>query len=98
MRPMRTVDDGYPRSENESEAVLLERRWFAAHKAVQAMKIECKILSEVLNTAHANWRDANAKLADLDALCKVLERQYANYVEYGRMTPLPARVEERGAA
>jgi hypothetical protein len=81
MRAMQTADCAAGQSENESDSVLLERRWFAAHKAAQAMRVECEILREVMDTAHANWRDAMARLANLDALCDALEDQYVSFVE-----------------
>jgi hypothetical protein len=84
--------------ENESDAVLLERRWFAAHKAAHTMRAECVILREVMHTAHANWRDARAKLANLDALCSVLEDEYARYVERRFVATPAVQVERMSAA
>jgi hypothetical protein len=74
-------------SENESNCVLLERRWFAAHKAASGLRTECEILREVMNTAQANWRDARSKLANLDALCNALQDEYARYIECGFALP-----------
>jgi hypothetical protein len=98
MRPMRMADHMAGQSENESDAVLLERRWFAAHKAAQAMRVECEILREVMDTAQANWRDAMARLANLDALCGALEDQYASFVEHSQAAPPALRVGEMSAA
>lgn len=85
-------------SENESDAVLLERRWFAAHKAAHNMRAECVILREVMNTAHAHWRDARAKLANLDALCSALEDEYACYVERSFVAPPAPQLAHMSAA
>jgi len=98
MRAMRTADCTAGHSENESDSVLLERRWFAAHKAAQAMRVECEILREVMDTAHANWRDAMARLANLDALCDALEDQYVSYVEHSHAALPAPLVSEMTAA
>jgi hypothetical protein len=98
MRPMRLADCIAAQSENESDSVLLERRWFAAHKAAQAMRVECEILREVMNTAQANWRDAMARLANLDALCDALEDQYVSYVEHSHAAPASTHIGEMSAA
>jgi hypothetical protein len=79
-------------SENESNSVLLERRWFAAHQAARAMRTECEILRDVMNTAQSNWRDARSKLANLDALCNALEDEYARYVDCGFALPQLGRM------
>jgi hypothetical protein len=98
MRPVRMADCIAAQSENESDSVLLERRWFAAHKAAQGMRVECEILREVMNTAQANWRDAMARLANLDALCDALEDQFVSYVEQSHAAPPASRVREMSAA
>ena len=98
MRAMRTADCTAGQSENESDSVLLERRWFAAHKAAQAMRVECEILLEVMDTAHANWRDAMARLANLDALCDALEDQYVSFVEDSHVAPPASHLGEMSAA
>ena len=95
---MSVVNCTAAQSENESDAVLLERRWFAAHKAAQALKVECAILRDIKDTAQANWRDATAKLADLDALCAALEHQYAHYVECSSAAFAPGHREGISAA
>jgi hypothetical protein len=98
MRAMRTADCTAGQSENESDSVLLERRWFAAHKAAQAMRVECEILREVMDTAQANWRDAMARLANLDALCDALEEQYVSFIEHSHPTLPAPHVGEMTAA
>jgi hypothetical protein len=98
MRPMRMADCIAAQSENESDSVLLERRWFAAHKAAQSMRLECEILHEVMNTAQANWRDAMARLANLDALCDALEDQYVSYVEHSHAASPASHLGEMSAA
>ena len=54
----------------------LERRWYAAHMRAEDMRVQCEILRGVLELAHANWRDAVGKLADLEALRDQLACQY----------------------
>ena len=98
MHAMRTADCTAGQSENESDSVLLERRWFAAHKAAQAMRVECEILREVMDTAQANWRDAMTRLANLDALCDALEDQYSSFVEHSHAVPPEPRIGEMSAA
>jgi hypothetical protein len=98
MRLISMVDCAPVQSENESDSVLLERRWFAAHKAVQATRVECGILREVMDTAQANWRDAMVRLAHLDALCIALEEQYAGFIDRTHATTAAPPVGETSAA
>ncbi len=98
MRLMSMADCPPVQSENESDSVLLERRWFAAHKAAQATRVECAILREVMDTAQANWRDAMTRLANLDALCAALEEQYVSFVDHSRATPPAPPIGEMNAA
>lgn len=97
MHPQKLIDCA-GQGDNESDAVLLERRWFAAHQAVRAMRAECDILREVMDTAEANWRAARTRLADLNALCDALERQYIGYVSHPATARPPAQLAHVSAA
>lgn len=81
--------DRFIETENESEAARLERRWFAAYKHAEALRVECEILREVMEVAHANWREASGRLADLEALRDELETQFGSLGDRARR-PQPA--------
>ncbi|HEY2684632.1 MAG TPA: hypothetical protein VGI93_14040 [Steroidobacteraceae bacterium] len=78
-------------SENESEAARLEQRWFAACKHAQAMRLECEILRDVLETAHANWREAVSRLTSVEALRDALEAECGSHTGQGRHLPFLER-------
>ena len=63
--------------DGEPAAVLLERRWFAAVAAANAMHSECEVLSAVVQQAEADLRHAQARLATLEALRDGLGAQLA---------------------
>jgi hypothetical protein len=69
----RDIVDRFVETENESEAARLECRWFAAYKHAEALRVECEILREVMEVAHANWREATGRLTSLEALRDELE-------------------------
>lgn len=52
----------------DSTAELLERRWFAALKAVSLARSECKALLETIECARAAWDRARLRLAELENL------------------------------
>jgi hypothetical protein len=56
---------------------LLERRWFAAVAAANAMHSECEVLSAVVQQAEADLRHAQARLATLEAVRDGLGAQLA---------------------
>jgi hypothetical protein len=68
-RPGRSV-------EGEGALDLLERRWFAAHQQVEALRRDCMILRDVMELASANWRDAAGRLADMEALRDALGEEF----------------------
>jgi hypothetical protein len=66
-------------SDCESALALLERRWFAAHKRAELLRTDCEVLREVLETAHANWRDAVSELALMEATREALGEEIARH-------------------
>jgi hypothetical protein len=61
----------------EPAAELLERRWFAASGAINNLKSECDALLAGLERAEHAWRQACARLAQLEALRDALGDQLA---------------------
>jgi CHAD domain-containing protein len=53
---------------DDAEADRLERQWFGARRAAAEARSECEILSEVMARVADSWRDARARLAELEAL------------------------------
>ncbi len=62
---------------DDSEANLVERRWFAAHAAAKAMHAECAVLLQAKEQADAAWRRARSKLAELEDLRDALGEELA---------------------
>jgi hypothetical protein len=54
--------------DSDAAANLLERRWFSTIAAIRATQSECDLLREVLEISEASWRQARAKLAELEQL------------------------------
>jgi hypothetical protein len=63
--------------ECDSAAESLERQWFAASSAANALKSECDILLGVLEITGDSWRRACAQLVQLEAIRDALEGQLA---------------------
>jgi hypothetical protein len=65
--------------EDEYARALMERRWFALHRAASRLQEECAGLAEILDAAQDAWRDARSRLSELeamrDALGEELSRQ-----------------------
>ncbi len=61
--------------DDDAAANLLERRWFAASAAMNAMQGECELLREVMEIAEDAWRHARAQLAELETLRDGLGKQ-----------------------
>jgi hypothetical protein len=65
--------------EDESARAMMERRWFALHRAAGRLQEECAGLAEILDAAQAASRDARSRLSELeamrDALGEELSRQ-----------------------
>jgi hypothetical protein len=53
----------------------LERQWFAASSAANALKAECDVLLGVLQITGDSWRSACAQLVQLEAIRDALEDQ-----------------------
>ena len=62
---------------DESDAYLLERRWFAAGRAAAEIESECDMLVSLLDSTQAAWRQARARLAQLKALHDALGEELA---------------------
>jgi hypothetical protein len=67
-----------PRSEDE-EAVrmLIERRWFALHRATARLQGECKVLAGVMQATQDDWREVRARLSELEAMRDALGDELA---------------------
>jgi hypothetical protein len=65
-----------PTAEVESELNLLERNWFAAHKRYEIMRARCDELLHAMELAHANWRNAQSELNEIESTRDVLAREY----------------------
>jgi hypothetical protein len=65
---------------DETEAELLERRWFAVLSAISSLKLECGILLEASKLADMAWRRANAQLAEFEALQAMLEDHMSKHL------------------
>jgi hypothetical protein len=61
--------------DGQESAELLQRRWFAAVKAVRALQAECALLFEASLLADAAWRRSRDQLADLESITAALERE-----------------------
>ena len=77
--------------DGEPAAELLERRWFAALRAARSMQAECDVLLGVLELAEDAWRQARARLVELETLRDALGEQLTCVDERQRsdVRPLP---------
>ncbi len=64
--------------DDDTATNLIERRWFAASTAVDAMKGECEMLREVMLLAEEAFRQARVQLAELTVLRDSLGERLAN--------------------
>jgi hypothetical protein len=74
LAPLGPCDTG---TDCESVTALLELRWFAAHKRVEALRVDCEILREVVESAHLNWRSSLIELARMEAAREALADEIA---------------------
>ena len=49
-------------------AVLMERRWFAAFRAASTARAECEALLDEIEAAERAWNEARVRLAELELL------------------------------
>jgi hypothetical protein len=56
---------------------LMERRWFAIDREAGKLQSECDTLAAVFAMAEDAWRDACARLAELEAIRDSLGREIA---------------------
>jgi hypothetical protein len=61
--------------DDEPEAELLQRRWFAALLATRRLETECRQLLSALRHADQAWRRACTELVAFEALTDALEEQ-----------------------
>jgi hypothetical protein len=72
--PLIAFDTG---TDCESVTALLELRWFAAHKRVEALRVDCEILREVMESAQIHWRSARIELERMEAARQALADEIA---------------------
>jgi hypothetical protein len=72
--------------DGDTEARLLERRWFASMKAVRVLQAECELLADA-------WQCARSQLAALEAMHEALSEELAQ-----RDPWVPASLPVRRAA
>jgi hypothetical protein len=53
--------------EDEAVRMLIERRWFALHRAAGRLQEECVVLAGVMQATQTDWREARARLSELEA-------------------------------
>jgi hypothetical protein len=70
----------------------IERRWFAAAAAVEAMEGECDLLREVMLLAEDAYRRARVDLAELTVLRDSLGERLANPEALQERAPPAARI------
>jgi hypothetical protein len=61
----------------ESATALLELRWFAAHKRAEALRVDCEILREVMESAQVHWRSVRIELERMEAAREALADEIA---------------------
>jgi hypothetical protein len=54
--------------EDGAARTVIERRWFALHRAAGRLQQECEGIAEVLQATHDAWRDARSRLSEIEAL------------------------------
>jgi hypothetical protein len=69
------MDQFYPAEDRA--AGLLERRWFAAGRAVSKVQAECEALAHAFDVAQAALRGAHTRLSQLEALRDMLGQELA---------------------
>ncbi len=72
----------------DTGAVLLERRWFAARRAASEIQAECDVLARVLCMTQSAWRNARARQAQLEALRDALGDRLSEMIDE-RELPIP---------
>ncbi len=64
-------------ADRDTEANLLERRWFSSIAAVRAAQAECEVLRGVMELAETAWRRARTRLAEFEVLRDSLGEELA---------------------
>jgi hypothetical protein len=76
----------------DTSAVLLERRWFAAFKAASNARTECEALLDEIDAAERAWNEARVRLAELEMLRDRLGEQLAGIDGADRVVAVRAEV------
>jgi hypothetical protein len=88
--------------EDDAARAAIERRWFALHRAARRLQQECEGIAEVLQATHDAWRDARARLSEIEAMRDVLGeelcRQDASRSEPHALARSAPRAISRAAA
>jgi len=61
----------------DSAAVLVERRWFAAERAISGVQAECDELAKALDRVQSAWHSAQTRLLQLETLRDALDDELA---------------------
>jgi hypothetical protein len=64
--------------EDDAVRALVERRWFALHRAAGRLQEECESLAEVLQATQDAWRDARSRLLEIEAIRDALGEELAH--------------------
>jgi hypothetical protein len=80
----------------DTSAVLMERRWFAAFKAASRARAECEALLDAIDATERAWNDARIRLAEFEMLRDHLGEQLAGI--QGTDLDAVVRVEVKTAA
>ena len=78
--------------EDEGTRALMERRWFALHRAAGRLRHECEVLAGVMQATQDDWREAHSQLREIEATRDALGEELAR-LDGARPAPaaLPAR-------
>jgi hypothetical protein len=74
--------------ENEAARMQIERRWFALHRAAGELQEECQVLAGVMRATQDDWREARARLSELEAARDALGEELARLDSSHALPPL----------
>ncbi|MDE2306028.1 MAG: hypothetical protein KGL34_10735 [Gammaproteobacteria bacterium] len=77
-----------PRSDDDAQSGILERRWFAAMSAASAARSECEVLLEAIAEFRARWSEARTRLLHLERVRDSLGEEIA-LADAGSDRPVP---------
>lgn len=61
--------------DGDAAALMLERRWFGAMRAVSELRTECETLADAMTKAESAWWCTRVRLAEMQAICDALGDQ-----------------------